>query len=81
MYPGQKVKMKMLFQVVCQGSLLGVFLQGKQVAHHTLKHVVYKLLRVFWEQLSADLYCSLAKKGPWAVHITLCLDKGVGGYL
>ena len=22
-----------------------------------------------------------AKKGPWAVHITLCSDKGVGGYL
>ena len=24
---------------------------------------------------------SLAKKGPWAVHITLCSDRGVGGYL
>ena len=24
---------------------------------------------------------SVAKKGPWAVHLTLCSDKGVGGYL
>ena len=27
------------------------------------------------------IYRSLVKKGPWAVHITLCSDKGVGGYL
>ena len=27
------------------------------------------------------IYRSLTKKGPWAVHITLCSDKGVGGYL
>ena len=26
------------------------------------------------------IYRSLVKKGPWAVHITLCLDRGVGGY-
>ena len=27
------------------------------------------------------MYCSLAKKNPWVVHITLCSDKGVGRYL
>ena len=26
-------------------------------------------------------YRSLAKKGPWAVHITWCSDMEVGGYL
>ena len=46
MYPGKKVKMKVLFRVVCQGSLLEVFLQGKQVVHHTSKLLVYRLLRV-----------------------------------
>ena len=25
-------------------------------------------------------YRSLAKKGPWVVHITLCSNRGVGGY-
>ena len=28
-----------------------------------------------------QVYHSLVKKGPWAVHITLCSDRGVGGYL
>jgi len=27
------------------------------------------------------MYRSLAKKGPWAVHVTLCSDRGLGGYL
>ena len=26
-------------------------------------------------------YRSLAKKGPWALYLTLSPDKGVGGYL
>ena len=27
------------------------------------------------------LYCSLAKKGPWMLYLTLSPDKGVSGYL
>ena len=48
--------------------------QKQQAAIHVLfnrlhtQHLVYR-------------YRSLAKKGPWAVHITLCSDKGVDGYL
>ena len=30
---------------------------------------------------SLALYRSLMKKGPWAVHINLCSDRGMGGYL
>ena len=34
-----------------------------------------------WMQLTqAPVQQSLVKKGPWAVPITLCSDKGVGGY-
>ena len=32
-------------------------------------------------QLPSWLYRCLAKKGPWAVHITLCSDRGVGRFL
>ena len=31
--------------------------------------------------VSVGLYRSLAKKGPWALYLTLSADKGVGGYL
>ena len=33
------------------------------------------------QRVNVAIYCSLAKKGPWVVHITVCSDKGVGGYL
>ena len=36
---------------------------------------------LLWSKWVSKIYRSLAKKCPWAVHITLCSDKGVGGYL
>ena len=36
---------------------------------------------LLWSKWLSKIYRSVAKKGPWVVHITLCSDKGVGGYL
>ena len=52
-------------------------MQDLVMCHHGKYDVTLKV-----QQLGpSDVYHSLAKKGPCAVHITLCSDRGVGGYL
>ena len=50
------------------------------IAHHS-DIATHLLVRMYILGMTLSVYRSLAKKGPWAVHITLCSDKGMGGYL
>ena len=40
-----------------------------------------RTIMISWMLTTSKEYRILAKKGPWVVHITLCSDRGVGGYL
>ena len=43
--------------------------------------LVCSLKQDIFKRTGIWVYRSLAKKGPWALYLTLSPDKGVGGYL
>ena len=51
--------------------------EGFKSLKHPVKAYKYQSLRL----INNALYRSLAKKGPWALYLTLSPDNGVGGYL